>query len=512
MSPSDAHQPAAGVACTADVAIASRDLPAVPTTDPSWLLVEEGFTLAREHEVESRFTVANGYVGTRGSLAEGTRLSAPGTYVAGVFDVAPHPNGIPELVLAPDWTHLRIMVEGNELTLEAGEAQEHRRVLDLRQGMLWREWRHRDLNGRVTRLRFLRLASLADRHALVQSLVITPENYSATLRVEGRIEQPVRHEPSPGTERPDLVPGPATTVAPGSAGASAVLVWRTAATNVAIAIGAASRLRADDGDVVPGTTETGPGTLVERWEWEARLGSTYRLDRLVTIHTSRDGARPDEAAAVHVEHLVDAGSERVAAAHAQAWQARWQAADVAVDGDPERPACPALRHLPPDQRRQPRGRARLDRRAGAHRATPTRATSSGTPRSTCCPSIRFTWPEAARALLHVPPPHPARRAREGARAWATAARSTPGSRPTRGEETTPAVVVTPDGEVVAHPLGEQEQHISADVAYAVWQYWQATGDDDFLRRGGRGDPPGDGALLGQPRADARRTAATTSAG
>ena len=71
--------------------------------------------------------------------AEGTRLSAPATYVAGVFDVAPHPNGIPELVLAPDWTRLKIMVEGNELTLEAGEAQEHRRVLDLRQGMLWRD-------------------------------------------------------------------------------------------------------------------------------------------------------------------------------------------------------------------------------------------------------------------------------------------------------------------------------------------------------------------------------------
>ena len=312
------------MACTADVAIASLDLPAVPTSDPSWLLVEEGFNLAREHEVESRFAVANGYVGTRGSLAEGTRLSAPGTYVAGVFDVAPHSNSIPELVLAPDWTRLRIMVEGNELTLEAGEAQEHRRVLDLRQGMLWREWRHREPNGRVTRLRFLRLASLADRHALVQSLVITPENDSATLRVEGRIEQPVRHEPSPETERPDLVPGPATTVAPGSAGASAVLVWRTAATHVAIAIGAASRLRADDGDVVPGTTGSVGHGSSSGGNGRPGFGSTYRLDRLVTIHTSRDGARPDEAAAVHVEHLVDAGSERVAAAHAQAWQARWR--------------------------------------------------------------------------------------------------------------------------------------------------------------------------------------------
>ena len=28
--------------------------------------------------------------------------------------------------------------------------------------------------------------------------------------------------------------------------------------------------------------------------------------------------------------------------------------------------------------------------------------------------------------------------------------------------------------------GTQEQHISADVAYAVWQYWQATADEAFL--------------------------------
>ena len=28
--------------------------------------------------------------------------------------------------------------------------------------------------------------------------------------------------------------------------------------------------------------------------------------------------------------------------------------------------------------------------------------------------------------------------------------------------------------------GDIEIHISADIAYAIWQYWQATGDDDFM--------------------------------
>jgi trehalose/maltose hydrolase-like predicted phosphorylase len=49
---------------------------------------------------------------------------------------------------------------------------------------------------------------------------------------------------------------------------------------------------------------------------------------------------------------------------------------------------------------------------------------------------------------------------------------------------TPGQVIGPDGKVVAVLCGAQEQHISADVAYAVWQYWQATADEGFLRDAG----------------------------
>jgi len=49
-----------------------------------------------------------------------------------------------------------------------------------------------------------------------------------------------------------------------------------------------------------------------------------------------------------------------------------------------------------------------------------------------------------------------------------------------GEETTPERVVGSDGALVDILTGKMEHHISADVAYAVWQYWRFTGDDDFL--------------------------------
>jgi trehalose/maltose hydrolase-like predicted phosphorylase len=49
-----------------------------------------------------------------------------------------------------------------------------------------------------------------------------------------------------------------------------------------------------------------------------------------------------------------------------------------------------------------------------------------------------------------------------------------------GEETTPEQVVGPGGETIDILTGRMEQHISADIAYAVWQYWRATGDDGFF--------------------------------
>jgi trehalose/maltose hydrolase-like predicted phosphorylase len=53
-----------------------------------------------------------------------------------------------------------------------------------------------------------------------------------------------------------------------------------------------------------------------------------------------------------------------------------------------------------------------------------------------------------------------------------------------GDETTPERVVTPDGAVVEILTGRMEHHISADIAYAVWQYWQCTRDDEFMRSAG----------------------------
>jgi trehalose/maltose hydrolase-like predicted phosphorylase len=76
-----------------------------------------------------------------------------------------------------------------------------------------------------------------------------------------------------------------------------------------------------------------------------------------------------------------------------------------------------------------------------------------------------------------------------------------------GEETTPERVHGPDGKIVEVLCGAQEQHISADVAYAVWQYWQATADDAFMVEAGAEiilETARFWASRAQPDADGRR--------
>ena len=49
-----------------------------------------------------------------------------------------------------------------------------------------------------------------------------------------------------------------------------------------------------------------------------------------------------------------------------------------------------------------------------------------------------------------------------------------------GEETTPPYGLGRDGEVIPILSGMLEHHISADVAWATWEYWRVSGDDEFF--------------------------------
>ncbi|MBI2893723.1 MAG: glycoside hydrolase family 65 [Deltaproteobacteria bacterium] len=455
-------------------------LPCAAPADPRWLIVEDVFRPVREHEIESLFALSNGYLGTRAALEEDGPETAPATFIAGLYDVESSSGACPQLAVAPDWRRLSIRIEGQELVMDAGEILQHERVLDLRRGITWRRWRHRDASARVTRFESIHLASLADRHVLVQSVVLTPENYFGRIEIEARIEPPVDRP-----ARVELVAagrGPRTDDAgtPG-AGPATTVVFRTGA-GATVAFASRGRLRTSDGRTVGATVTTPEGSLRETWALEALADQQARLDRLVVVHTSRDSRRPSRAATEHLERLASLDTTDIVESHRAAWEERWRTADVEVDGDDD--AQRALRfagyHLigasnPDDPRVSVGARALTGPAYSGHVFWDADVYM--------LPFYALTHPASARALLEY---------RHGTLAAARARARAIGCRGAlfawesadTGEETTPGSVVTPDGRSIRIRSGEQEHHISADVAHAVWRYWQWTGDDDFFLEAG----------------------------
>ena len=459
----------------------------VDTTEANWALAESGFNPAREHEVESLFTVGNGYLGTRGSLPEGSPFSRPATFIAGAYTSKVGPGAwnsapVPELAPAPDWARLEVVVEGRELRLDEGEIVDHHRVLDLERGVFRREWRQRDAEGRVTRVSYLRFASLADQHAVVESMIVSPENYSGRLAIlallDGRGPLVRNGAQAEGLEV-------ATEVRVETVDGTPVVVMHPSGSPVRQAFAVESLFRAERfADNVAPTRRPveEDGLLGDRWEWEAEIGQSYRVDKLMAVYTSRDVSEPARSAAEHLRELTAKGVEELLAAHEQAWRARWEAADVKVEGDGD--AQTALRfaayHLisaanPSDPRVSVAARDLTGEAYKGHVFWDTEIYM--------LPFYVHAYPTAARAVLtyrYNTLPAARRKAHEyGYRgalyAWESA---------DTGEDVTPRYAISLQGEIVPILTGEQAHHISADVAYAVWRYWQATGDDAFLREAG----------------------------
>ncbi|HEX9374324.1 MAG TPA: glycosyl hydrolase family 65 protein [Roseiflexaceae bacterium] len=445
-----------------------------PASDSRWLLEVEGFDRALEPSIEAVMALVNGYCGTRAALEEGSGVSRPATFVAGVFNTPARPQApeleepIPEIVVAPDWSRVRIVVEGQELRLGQVELLGQRRVLDMRQGILLREWRVRDGAGRITSLRSLRFASLDDRHALVQLLMLMPENYSGRVELESLVDGRVTNE----NATVHLAPVEAREIAEGS-----LLTMQTLQSGYVLAFAAHADLRDAMGDSLAGTPILEDRLVGRGWAWQAEQGHVYELRKLVAVVTSRDTADPSLAAPMVLSRLVQAGGAALLNAHTQAWAARWAEADAEIAGveETQRQVRFALYHLSgaahPDERVSVGARALTGERYRGHVFWDNE--------TFVWPFYLFTAPATARALL-IYRYHTLDGARHKARDMGYRGALYAWESTDNGEETTPPFINVPGLGRVAVLTGIEEHHLAADIAYTVVQYRQATGDEQFF--------------------------------
>ena len=464
-------QPGLNIAARVDAATAGAapTLEALePTRDAGWVLRHEGSSVLSESAVESRFAFANGFLGMRAARALGRGptwvswmgysrwASWPRCYVAGLFDVPDTDPAMPALVPVADWSRLRIDLDGEPLVSRTGEELHATRLLDMRRGVLLSSWAHRTPAGILVEGKSLRLLSLADRATGLQLYWLRLDRdgvgvmLDASFAMAGLGMEPVLLEQDIGS-------------------------WRTETTDKGVAMAGATQLRLDGACLAAER----PFPLHWVWRWRSVAGQAVELVRLIAAaraDTLLDDPVPGARAALARSRAL--GWCRALAAHEEAWQVRWTAGDVTVEGDEalQHALRFAVYHLtsaanPQDEHVSIGARALTGDAYLGHVFWNTEIY--------LLPFYTAVWPQAARALLmyrfHTLPAARAKAAGLGFRgalyAWESA---------DTGAETTPERAVTDDGTVVEILSGRMEHHISADVAYAVWQYWRASGDDAFF--------------------------------
>jgi trehalose/maltose hydrolase-like predicted phosphorylase len=387
----------------------SGELP-VAHADPAWTLTIDDAAPPDGRERESLLTLADGRLGTRGSMLVSNQASYPSVLLSGVYTGAGPET---QLLAGPGWNSIEIVDHADLST---------RRVLDLHTGTLTHE-----------------LAGDAHLQALALSSLARPATTVMRVRARGvvlklphglRLPAGVEHERgvSDGREWMRVLGSPGSIVA-------------------------ASHVR---------VSEDRPG------DWS--------LDRVSCYEGVPAGVADERLALGRLDDARERGFEGLLSEHRRSWAARWEDADIRIDGDPDLQLSVrlALFHLMASVADE--GEAAVGARGltgGAYHGHIFWDSDVYV-----LPFLAATHPPAARAMLEyrvrrLPAALAAARAegRTGARfPWESA---------DSGDDMTPVSVPNAHGGIDAIYTGQQEEHITADIAWAAAHYIDWTGDRAF---------------------------------
>jgi trehalose/maltose hydrolase-like predicted phosphorylase len=438
-----------------------------------WTVSEDVYAPERARYFETVFTLANGFLGVRGSSEEGSAEEHAGSYLAGVFNRAG--DEATELVNIPAWLGTSLSADGRLVTPRKGRLLAYRRWLDMKNAVLVREFRVRQ-QRRTTRVRIERFVSRSDTHTAAIRYTVTPENYSARLSFESSLDARVTN-----SGRKHLKVARLEEFVSGlyGQGGGILLEVETLESKVRIAQAATTKLSVEGSSVEAARAVSRTGeTITEVVSFDAERGREYVFDKLVTFFTSRDGfADPAEVAAHCAGRQHERGYDALFAAHRENWKDVWQRSDVRIDGDDaaQRAARFSIFH---SAACAPVSSDKVSLGAKGLHGEGYKGHVFWDCEIFNAPLFIYSQPEVARNLLmyryHTLPGARRKAKSAGYRgamyAWESA---------DTGDETTPQWI-THFGQQIRVLCGDIEQHISADVAYAVRQYYEATRDDDFL--------------------------------
>jgi trehalose/maltose hydrolase-like predicted phosphorylase len=452
-----------------------------------WILNFDGFDPTDEGRREALCVTGNGYVATRGAApwASANEVHYPGTYVAGVYnrldsEIGGHAVEHESVVNLPNWLPVTFRIgDGPWFDTSVARFLSYRQRFDLRHAVLWRELRVEDESGRRTLLRERRFAYLAEPHLVALEVELRPENWSGDLTVEVALDGTVtngnvaedrllanRHlEPVDATNpRPDVV----------------CLAMRTSQSQVLIAEAARSSIRIAGepvGDLASTALEA--ERCAQRFVLQAQPSRSVYIEKVAAVYTSRDSAISDPESAA--TELV-ARAERFGVLlqdHRAAWRRRWGRFATGLEAGPEVArtinlhTVHLLQSVPPASIEVDAGVTARGLHGEGYRG------HVFWDELFIFPTLTYREPALTESLLR----YRSRRlaaARHAARDAGFAGAMFPWQSGSDGRDETPRSLFNPRSGRWMRDNSHLQRHVGLAVAYNVWQYYQVSGDLEFL--------------------------------
>lgn len=300
-------------------------------------VVETSFAPEDMRFGESLMSLGNGAMGLRGNFEEDySGDTHRGTYIGGVWfpdktRVGWWKNGYPryfgKVINAVNLIGLHVQVNGQ--TLDAGKlpVTSFRRELDMQRGVLIRRMVVLFPEGEVE-IKTERFVSMADQHILALRYEVKP-SFAAEIVITQYLDGNVHNEDSNYDEifweqlQSEVRQN------------AALVVSRTEENPFGtprFTVGAASLALTD---MVKAGEEASSGFASVIYQQRVEKGQSCILHKIVSVATDRDMTGEEvPAAALHfVQEAAQLGYGTLLSRHEEAWQQKWDTADVQIEGD-----------------------------------------------------------------------------------------------------------------------------------------------------------------------------------
>lgn len=440
------------------------------TTETGWEIIRNSFNPEDLVTTGSNFMIGNGYLGYRGTFENWGAKEFVACIVTDTWDQAKDSRWS-ELCNVPNGLFTQLKVDGEVCSLFSGTLKEYTHSLDLRYGLNSRTLNWKGSKGQQVKLESRKFASYDNYHLLVQQISFTASKaglYELRTGVDGEVWSlnGSHFKTCNPRELPEGLIG---------------IQLETYELDTEIAVVEGITLTGKEPEMA---RVSGSDTQIFReYAFNLKAGESVSLEKVVAITHSNEMKDPLEQGQKMVVEALQKGYPELWKAHRRPWDNFWEVSDIQISGNTEAQVLTRFNLYQ------------------AFIATPTHANLPVGARGLSCqvyqgaafwdqetynlPMFTLTHPQIAKRLVayRYDTLQGARRKAKGLGYYGAFYAWTSGK---TGDELFPDFFFTDvlSGRPIRNHFNCWQIHISPDVVYGIWLYYEATGDWEFMVKQG----------------------------